>query len=61
MKYDGTHFASLEDAVDTMVQLDCAMVLEYKLTFVNANEGYWIVKRKMMSNFPMGSAVWVAL
>lgn len=62
MNKRGTKFNSLKEAIDAILLMDFEKVIAYKIDFFNAPGGnYWIVKRKILTNFPMGTAQWIEL
>jgi hypothetical protein len=62
MRKHGTKFNTLKEATDAMLVMDFDKVIAYKITFKNAPTGnYWIVSRKILTNFPMGAAQWSEL
>ena len=66
-KDEGTHFPTLEAATKEMLAMDFNRVLEYRLTYHQAdNNGaeYWTVKRRIMIRLgynAFGQAKWTEL
>lgn len=58
-----TKSPSLKEATDAIVSMDFDKVIEYKIKFVRDDKegNWWEVSRKILTNFPMGTAKWVKL
>jgi hypothetical protein len=55
-------FNTLKEATDAILFMDFKSVIAYRIEFKSDPTGdHWTVSRKILSNFPMGSAHWVVL